>query len=811
MTVTIVKRPPEEPLGLADPDKLEHEKLMASFRDLGLERLKLYGDRMDAKIEEAVTAADLDRTIEGASTLTITLRDAARAIVRDDRFTNSRFDVKVDDYWYRLVGVNKNGDDLQLTFEDRLVALARLNNKPLKGYRGEETRAQFVLRMFKEIPPGYPFRFYCPELNVVQPIAGGGSDAAGGRGASGPGGKVGKPRKGTALPVPWKGTTPTSFYGGPNDTGQDNNSPSSGIPNTTPGIAYFGQDASNPNNTLWVVMMDKVTGLAMPLPATDTGPLAADHIDLNYTAVRLFGMRDSNSSYEAHPFLYWPAGRGEAGRARAYKYVYGNKGPTDTPPAKASAASADNAPPKASTASQKSDFQPGQYSVAKLVDLALYVGLRGDAAAIAASVARCESSGITSNVGDGGDSIGLWQVNMPAHPEYPRGKLMEPVYNAIAMKQISNNGTSWGPWTMFNNGCYKQHMGAAQAAVRRGGSGDTGGADPAPNTSGGTTKPARYAFQRGTEGQREDTWVASGRLMDEVGWRRWISGNTVMVIAEEDIFKMRSRYTLKEEDPAIISIDWDMRLNKKPRTKKTIPKPTDPTNLNVAEMTVQCFIDRWQVPPGTCVDVEDEGPATGKWLVTTVSRSMFSRVGTVTLKKPIKELPEPKAETVTTGGGGTVKSDKASGSPAGSKGTVNVAAGANRAGVSIKPEVMEFVGLMAGIIGRPITITTGTNHCQFVNCASGGLQSEHWTGNAADLGIGANGGMSGGDAMASAALQVCGLSKADADREARRSGDSPPRRTNFGISSSWNGKRVQIGWRTMVGGNHYNHVHVGVS
>jgi hypothetical protein len=29
-------------------------------------------------------------------------------------------------------------------------------------------------------------------------------------------------------------------------------------------------------------------------------------------------------------------------------------------------------------------------------------------------------------------------------------------------------------------------------------------------------------------------------------------------------------------------------------------------------------------------------------------------------------------------------------------------------------------------------------------------------------------------------------------------------------SGSWNGHRVQILWKTMTGGNHFNHVHIGV-
>ena len=58
-------------------------------------------------------------------------------------------------------------------------------------------------------------------------------------------------------------------------------------------------------------------------------------------------------------------------------------------------------------------------------------------------------------------------------------------------------------------------------------------------------------------------------------------------------------------------------------------------------------------PPGSVVELDDVGPANGRWLVRTVERGIFDAAATVTLKRVTKPLPEPAATTttVTLGGG----------------------------------------------------------------------------------------------------------------------------------------------------------------
>ena len=61
------------------PQKLAEER---PGGDLGVAALKLNRKRLSARVEEAILGADLERTLEGASTLTLTILDAERELFR---------------------------------------------------------------------------------------------------------------------------------------------------------------------------------------------------------------------------------------------------------------------------------------------------------------------------------------------------------------------------------------------------------------------------------------------------------------------------------------------------------------------------------------------------------------------------------------------------------------------------------------------------------------------------------------------------------------------------------------------------------
>jgi murein DD-endopeptidase MepM/ murein hydrolase activator NlpD len=133
-------------------------------------------------------------------------------------------------------------------------------------------------------------------------------------------------------------------------------------------------------------------------------------------------------------------------------------------------------------------------------------------------------------------------------------------------------------------------------------------------------------------------------------------------------------------------------------------------------------------------------------------------------------------------------------------GKVEIAPGANLPGRPITPEALAFLATVAGIYGKPLIVTTGTNHSEYT---VDGNVSDHFDGHAADIGMVANAGSDDspiGDAIASACLIAAGDPPAQAVREARRGGLWT--REHAGL-------RIQCIWKTDQGGNHHGHVHIG--
>jgi len=123
-------------------------------------------------------------------------------------------------------------------------------------------------------------------------------------------------------------------------------------------------------------------------------------------------------------------------------------------------------------------------------------------------------------------------------------------------------------------------------------------------------------------------------------------------------------------------------------------------------------------------------------------------------------------------------------------GKVTLSANADRSGVEIHPEVVNFVQSIAGLYGRPLTIGTGTNHNQYV--VGTHRQSDHWTGWAADV------------PASGAALTKLG-------QDALIAAGADPRWARKQTGGVFNIGGKQILFNTKVGGNHYNHLHVGLS
>lgn len=104
-------------------------------------------------------------------------------------------------------------------------------------------------------------------------------------------------------------------------------------------------------------------------------------------------------------------------------------------------------------------------SKSQVAGYAQSVGLSGNALTVATAIAMAESGGDTSAINPGSAtdreySVGLWQVNLLAHPQYNTIQMQDPAQNAKAMYAISGKGTNWNPWGTFTSGKYLLFMGS---------------------------------------------------------------------------------------------------------------------------------------------------------------------------------------------------------------------------------------------------------------------------------------------------------------------------------------------------------------
>ena len=132
------------------------------------------------------------------------------------------------------------------------------------------------------------------------------------------------------------------------------------------------------------------------------------------------------------------------------------------------------------------------------------------------------------------------------------------------------------------------------------------------------------------------------------------------------------------------------------------------------------------------------------------------------------------------------------------KGKVLTASGADRPGVTTKQAVRDFVATVAAVHGAPLTITTGTAHNQYVK-GENHVQSQHWTGDAADILFGHGTGPDNIDP----ALTKLG-------QQALIAAGADPAWAHKQTGGAYNVGGHNILFNTLIGGNHYNHLHVGV-
>lgn len=93
----------------------------------------------------------------------------------------------------------------------------------------------------------------------------------------------------------------------------------------------------------------------------------------------------------------------------------------------------------------------GDYSFDELEALWVQEGGSADAEYTAAQVACAESGGNPDALSPT-DDVGLWQINLPS---WGAEASTVPSVNARAAIAISDDGSSWSPWTTYTSGIYE--------------------------------------------------------------------------------------------------------------------------------------------------------------------------------------------------------------------------------------------------------------------------------------------------------------------------------------------------------------------
>lgn len=122
----------------------------------------------DLEISDIIVDGELERTIDGASTFRLTLHDPDQELLKNGRLERA-IDVNLDGLWFRLVRVEKQGSNIILEFEDRLVSYLRQHKRVIRAGRDKFTRLEFCLRLVRTVK-AMRIPVVCPELHIKQEI-----------------------------------------------------------------------------------------------------------------------------------------------------------------------------------------------------------------------------------------------------------------------------------------------------------------------------------------------------------------------------------------------------------------------------------------------------------------------------------------------------------------------------------------------------------------------------------------------------------------------------------------------------------------
>jgi hypothetical protein len=279
-------------------------------------------------------------------------------------------------------------------------------------------------------------------------------------------------------------------------------------------------------------------------------------------------------------------------------------------------------------------------------------GRGGDHESCAGAIATAiQESNLTNMSGGDRDSQGLYQqrpsmgwgsVAQIRTPAYAIGKFLD---QYLAYRRKGEG------WLMASHHTQRSAYPSAPAAWYPEGQkfasffGGSGGGDlsflaGSPADAGKmTTQVQPYEFSRGTADKKETSWECSGRLADEVQFRRFMRGGALWYVSDEWLIKQPVVYRINEYTPGVVSLRFDFE-----------------TRVEAADASLQVTTRRYSILPGDVIELTNEGQGSGKWLVKENRRSLFSQVADIALTRKRPKLPEPAPQTTSVSVGGSTQS-----------------------------------------------------------------------------------------------------------------------------------------------------------
>jgi hypothetical protein len=126
------------------------------------------GKKVVIEVGASVTSAPtLVRSMESSSTMEVPVYDPSLSVL-EKALLGEKFDAFIDGLQFRFAEAQKTGANLNLVFEDQVIARLRELKGPKKSFRAKMTRAKFVCGLVEELEPEVPI--FCPQLEEKQPI-----------------------------------------------------------------------------------------------------------------------------------------------------------------------------------------------------------------------------------------------------------------------------------------------------------------------------------------------------------------------------------------------------------------------------------------------------------------------------------------------------------------------------------------------------------------------------------------------------------------------------------------------------------------